>query len=134
MLGNQWGFKKGQIAWNKGMKGVRFNTGRTHFKKGMTSWNKGIKTGIKPWLGKKRPEITGENNTEWKGDKVGYWGLHNWVRRHLGTPAICEFCGKAGLTGRQIHWANKSGKYKRDLNDWLRLCRQCHVKYDKMKE
>ena len=27
--------------------------------KGHTPWNKGIKTGIKPWLGKKRPDMMG---------------------------------------------------------------------------
>ena len=33
------------------------------------SWNKGIKTGIKPWLGKKRLNISGKNNYFWKGGK-----------------------------------------------------------------
>lgn len=32
-------------------------------------------------------------------------------------------------TGK-FEWANKSGDYKRDLSDWLRLCISCHRKYD----
>jgi hypothetical protein len=32
-------FKKGQISWNKGTKGLTLNTGRTHFKKGNVSPN-----------------------------------------------------------------------------------------------
>lgn len=67
----------------------------------------------------------------WKGDKVGYMGLHKRVRKELGTPDTCEYCGKSGLSGRQIHWANKSGEYHTDLDDWIRLCVSCHHKYDK---
>lgn len=59
-----------------------------------------------------------------------YISLHDWVRRHLGAPCICEHCGKSGLKERKIHWANKSGEYKRDLKDWIRLCVDCHFKYD----
>jgi hypothetical protein len=73
----------------------------------------------------------GKNNYLWKGDDVGYGGLHHWIERSLGKPTKCEHCGKGGLTGRQIHWANKDHKYKRNLIDWLRLCAKCHKKYDK---
>lgn len=75
-------------------------------------------------------ENKGEKNCNWKGDKVGYWALHKWVYRILGKPITCEHCGKTGLTGRKIHWANKSGQYLREKNDWLRLCVSCHRKYD----
>lgn len=72
-----------------------------------------------------------EKNSCWKGDKVGYVGLHRWVRRHLGTPKKCENCGKDDFTSnRQIHWANKSRKYFRKLDDWIRLCVFCHKAYD----
>jgi len=72
-----------------------------------------------------------EKSASWKGDKVGYHGLHKWVPKHLGKPGTCEHCGRNNLKGRQIHWANKSRKYKRNINDWLRLCSSCHTKYDK---
>jgi hypothetical protein len=71
-----------------------------------------------------------EASSQWRGDKVGYSGLHEWVRRKLGTPDACEHCGKVGLKGRQIHWANKSRNYQRDLTDWVRLCVSCHWLYD----
>lgn len=70
---------------------------------------------------------SGENNPTWKGDMVGYGGLHDWVKAHKGKPTTCEHCG---LTSTNLEWANKSHEYKRDLNDWLRLCRPCHRKYD----
>ena len=66
----------------------------------------------------------------WKGEKVGYGALHQWITKRLGNPQTCEFCGKTGLIGRQIHWANIGHIYKRNLTDWIRLCAQCHKKYD----
>lgn len=73
----------------------------------------------------------GERSYNWKGDKVGYYGLHSWVSKNLGKPDKCEHCGKDGLFGKKIHWANKSGKYFRELGDWIRLCVVCHSAYDK---
>lgn len=78
----------------------------------------------------KRPWITGEKNPGWKGKGVSRRVLHKWVQRKLGTPDKCEFCGKSGLGVHQIEWANKSGKYKRDLTDWMRLCVTCHRRFD----
>lgn len=66
----------------------------------------------------------------WKGNRVGYRALHYWVERESGRPCTCEHCGKTGLRGKQIQWANKSQKYMRVLADWLRLCVPCHRKYD----
>ena len=71
-----------------------------------------------------------EKSPHWSGEQVGYRGLHLWVQRKLGKPDACVFCNKSGLKGRQIHWANKSGSYKRLTSDWLRLCVPCHKKYD----
>lgn len=75
-----------------------------------------------------------EKHPNWKGDEASYSALHHWVARYLGKPATCEFCGKTGLTGKHINWANKSHEYKRDLTDWLRLCAPCHSKYDGQKK
>ena len=80
---------------------------------------------------KRVSQLRGENNSSWKGDDVGYVGLHVWIARHLGRPTKCEHCGQNGLTGRTIHWASKSHEYKRDVSDWLRLCIKCHGKYDR---
>lgn len=82
-----------------------------------------------------RETIPKDNKSpHWKGDKVGYMGLHNWIRKQLGTPDMCEHCGKTNLKSRQIHWANKSGKYLRNIEDWLRLCVSCHRKYDNLQK
>ena len=81
--------------------------------------------------GRESPWLLADKNTSWKGDKVGYHGLHKWVARWLGKPTMCEHCKKDGLTGQKIHWANKSGEYLRELSDWIRLCASCHGAYDK---
>lgn len=75
--------------------------------------------------------IRGEAHSAWKGAAVSYSGIHKWVNRNFGRPDTCEHCATGGLSGRNINWANISGEYKRDRNDWLRLCRSCHTKYDK---
>ena len=74
-----------------------------------------------------------EKHPNWKGNKVGYGALHDWVRKVLGRPKNCLFCNNKGKkNGRSwsIHWANKSGKYLRSKTDWLPLCVKCHKNYD----
>jgi len=73
---------------------------------------------------------TGESHFNWKGNNVGYHGIHHWVMNNLGKPTKCEHCGKEGLTGKKIHWANTNHLYKRNLTGWIRLCASCHRKYD----
>jgi len=114
-------FKKGSIPWSKSQKGVTLNTGRTHFKKGQRP---NIETEFK------KGENTGESNPNSKGEEVGYSALHAWIYRKLGKADICIQCGSKDF----VQWANKSGRYKRDLRDWLKLCAKCHHKYDNVSE
>lgn len=72
--------------------------------------------------------------TNWKGETASYSAKHHWIKRHRGNPDYCEHCKKSNLTHRSYHWANISGKYKRDLNDWIRLCIHCHYKFDSDKK
>lgn len=69
-----------------------------------------------------------EKSWAWKGDNVGKAALHNWVERKLGKPRLCEHCKTK--KAKQFDWANKSQEYKREISDWIRLCRSCHAKYD----
>src|SRR3990167_305600 len=96
-------YKRGEkIGFQKGHK--TSNTGKTHFKKGLVAWNKGLPApwakgnnfslGHTPWNKGKYPECyQNENHPYWKGDKVGYHGLHRWIARKLGKPKKCEDCG-----------------------------------------
>lgn len=80
--------------------------------------------------GRSRPEITGDRHPAWKGDEVSYGTLHDWVSFHKGRPTQCEHCPQSD-PNKRYHWANKSGRYLRDLDDWMRLCVPCHSRYDR---
>jgi hypothetical protein len=70
-----------------------------------------------------------DRHPSWKGDQVSYTGIHMWVARHRGKASVCVQCGKYG-TGKYIQWANISGEYKRELDDYESLCGSCHKKQD----
>ena len=99
-----WGRK--MIAYSHKRKGIyKINSGS--FKKGQTS---------------------NEKNINWKGDNVGYFGLHKWIELELGKSKDkeCVYCGN----NKNLQWANVSWEYKRQLDDWIPLCYWCHRKYD----
>lgn len=98
----------------KGLIYVMVKDNPTSFKKGQSPWNKDT-IGLMP-----KPH-------NFKDNDVGYDALHDWVNRYKGKACKCEECGEN--TGR-IEWANKSHEYKRDLSDWISLCKKCHVRYD----
>ena len=105
------------------------NKGKNNPMYGIAPWNKG-KTGVysKNTLKKISEGASGERSSQWVGDNVSYTGLHGWINRQLGKPNWCENCGLT--TAKVYDWANISGEYKRDLNDWARLCRRCHMLID----
>lgn len=115
MVGNT--FKEGKSSWNKGR---RLSD---EFKKKLSESHKG-----KPAYWNKE-----ERSACWKGDDVGYSGVHYWVRKYKGEPTRCSKCDIRGnLLGRRwsIEWANKDHKYQRNLQDYIPLCIPCHKQYD----
>lgn len=145
-------FKKGSVPWNKGKPGKRpkglvymkHKENPTSFQPGFTPWNSGLAgTGrCKPNAGSIKPgqrksletEFTserslGKSNFKWKGDAVGYNGLHTWVQRTLGKAKLqmCQHCRKANAR----EWANKTHAYLRSTEDWIALCAKCHDAYDR---
>ena len=67
----------------------------------------------------------------WKGDKVSLGGLHAWLGKHLGQPNYCAYCQTTDIKKAKVfQWANISHTYKRDFNDFIRLCAKCHKRYD----
>lgn len=77
-------------------------------------WNKGKK--VNKLTGLRRDEV--EN----------YNGIHHWIARKLGRPMECRACGIKNA--KKYEWANKSQFYKRDINDWIRVCVKCHRQFD----
>lgn len=87
--------------------------------------------------------LVNEKHHAWRGDRVGYCALHDWVRRRIVIPTCCEDCGAPDkITSRltslgkripkhYLHLCNISGEYMRDLLDWKYLCPKCHSALDK---
>jgi len=62
--------------------------------------------------------------------------IHDWVKEKLGKANHCEICGLEEIPKgmkRYFDWANISDEYKRDLDDWVQLCRKCHYQFDNLK-
>lgn len=94
-------FKKGNISWLKGTKGIA--------KANKTSFGKD------------------ENHFAWKGEKAGSNAKHSWVYKHKGNAKdyLCINCGK-----QASDWSNIDHRYRRILEDYTALCRRCHQIYD----
>jgi len=146
-------FRKGCIAWNKGKKHSKKTRrllsirAKESFANGRINWNKGVpcseetkkkisqaNTGntwklSKITKDKMRISKIANKNPNWKGEKVGYAALHNWIERHYGKPKKCSHCGTE--VAKKYEWANISGKYVRDIKDFIRLCDRCHKVFDK---
>jgi hypothetical protein len=83
-------------------------------------------------------KFEGSRHWHWKGDDVSYDVLHLWVRYNKKKTGVCSHCGRTpeprGNRKYGTEWANVSGEYRRDLNDFIELCRPCHTKFDERRE
>jgi|WetSurMetagenome_2_1015567.scaffolds.fasta_scaffold23663_2 hypothetical protein len=70
----------------------------------------------------------GDKSSVWTGDKIQKDSLHCWVAREWGSPRKCDICGTE--ESPKFEWANKYHTYKRNREDWQRLCKKCHLQYD----
>jgi hypothetical protein len=70
-----------------------------------------------------------DTNNNWKGSMAGYQAFHRRLDASKGRPKKCEICGTID-DHKKYDWANLTGKYD-DPNDYKRMCRSCHWKYDK---
>lgn len=60
-----------------------------------------------------------------------YSAVHKWIAKVYGQSMKCENCGLESDNPYKIQWANLSGEYSRDRDDWMRLCAKCHWHYDR---
>lgn len=140
------GVKKGNIPWNKGLKG--FNAGikrSAETKKRMSEAMKSIKMippsqkGIKrspEYIEAMRKRLTGENNSRWKGgitngnDKIRQsfeyrkWRIAVYQRDYY----TCQGCEKVGgkLNAHHIKSFAHYQELRFDINNGVTLCEDCH--------
>lgn len=82
-----------------------------------------------------------EKSQYWKGESAGYSTKHKEIISKISRNK-CSKCGILGKkTGKEpgkqkwsIQYANISGEYKREINDWIALCFNCHREFDKKEE
>lgn len=79
-------------------------------------------------LGKSNKGKFGEDNNAWKGDNILKNSIHSWVARTWGSLKKCDICGTE--SSKKFEWSNKFHTYKRNRDDWQRLCKKCHIQYD----
>lgn len=85
---------------------------------------------IRYWLGKKRPDISGNKNHKWRGESIGYCGIHDWLALKYGKADRCENSKCEGKS-KLFDWAKKrTVKYERKRKNFWMLCKSCHQKYD----
>lgn len=68
-----------------------------------------------------------EKNPRWTNnpsDKMD--ALHLWARRRKPKPKECEMC----KIHPPVDLANISQEYKKDIDDFMWLCRACHIRQD----
>lgn len=74
--------------------------------------------------------LRGKKSPQWKGDNVGYFGLHYWIRNTFGKANKCEN-KDCPHKSKQFQWALLRGaSYERKRENFIMLCRSCHSHYD----
>lgn len=61
-------------------------------------------------------------------DQREYRQIHYWIAKTAGKASYCS--NDKTHISKRYHWANISGKYTRDINDYKPLCPSCHGKMD----
>lgn len=130
-------FKKARLK-----RGARFCTKEcfNKSKKGVVPKNIKIAQSNSPVGKKGYIAAKGDRHWAWQSENPSYRAVHAWIRSYYGVATKCENpkCiyprkdkrGNLMLKPKAYQWANKSGKYERDIKDFIQLCASCHKQYD----
>lgn len=131
-----------KYPWNKGMKGITFNTGKTHFKKGD---HPSVKTEFKKGEHKskntefKKGQNSGDKNRGWKGGVTPISKLiRESVEYKLWRKAVyerdnwtCIWCGsKERIEADHIKSFAHYPELRFAIDNGRTLCRKCHETTD----
>lgn len=74
--------------------------------------------------------FSGKHNL-WKGDNVGYRGIHHWLNNKFGKAKKCENKNCKFKIIKRYEWSLlKNKKYQRKRANFWQLCAGCHRNYD----
>jgi len=68
-----------------------------------------------------------ENSHMWRGNKVKYRALHQWIRKYLPIPKNCQMCNEI----KRLTLSNITDEYNRFFCNWLYLCYKYHNRLDR---
>ena len=66
--------------------------------------------------------------TQEEGYSGHYYNVHSWLVRTYGNAQYCQM--DKAHKAKRFEWANVSGDYLKDINDYMQLCPSCHRKMD----
>lgn len=129
-------FKKGNLPWNKGNKGIHLSLS-SEFKKGRTPWNKGLKTGLVPKTAFVKGQLSGEKHHLWnggssKGYRKGYTKPEFKLWRKLvftRDDFTCQACGEREGKYKEAHHIKPWAKFpllRFVVDNGVTLCNDCH--------
>lgn len=69
-----------------------------------------------------------EKHPSWRGEEVSYGALHVWLKKNKTKTGSCSLCGAQ----RYTEWANVNPERKRsrNLDDYIEVCKPCHMRID----
>lgn len=73
---------------------------------------------------------SGKKSIHWKGKDADYCTKHMWLYNRYGTAKKCENLDCEFTDSKRFEWANISGEYKREREDYAQLCSKCHRNWD----
>ena len=70
----------------------------------------------------------GDRNPRFAGlDAKTRVGLHKSIRKLMPPVGVCAKCSGSHA---KLDLANITGEYSKSINDWIYLCRKCHMEMD----
>lgn len=116
--------KKGKPTWNKGLKGYKL----PNISKALKGKKASFTTKLKMSIQRKGRQLN-EKNPRWKGEDASYSSKHQWIYKRKGKANMCILLKDNTCKG-VYQWANISGQYLRNINDFMPLCVSHHRRLD----